>query len=85
MSALTRPPLGHLSVGIARLSSVRAWPRPAGAHHVAGRLGRVRVHPVLVGGGHPFFPPHRRRTDLELIGNRVFGSGVVLSRYRVKR
>ncbi|WP_434994731.1 dihydrofolate reductase family protein [Arthrobacter sp. Ld5] len=46
---------------------------------------RVRVHPVLVGGGRPFFPPHRRRTGLELIGSRVFGSGVVISRYRVKR
>ncbi|MHA7279757.1 dihydrofolate reductase family protein [Arthrobacter sp. MDT2-2] len=46
---------------------------------------RVRVHPVLVGGGRPFFPRHQRRTDLELVGSRVFGSGVVISRYRVRR
>ncbi|WP_043442194.1 dihydrofolate reductase family protein [Arthrobacter sp. L77] len=46
---------------------------------------QVRVHPVLVGGGRPFFPPHHRRTDLELVGSRVFRSGVVISRYRVKR
>ncbi|MBG6225424.1 dihydrofolate reductase [Arthrobacter sp. CAN_A2] len=46
---------------------------------------QVRVHPVLVGGGRPFFPPHHRRTDLELVGSRVFGTGVVISRYRVKR
>ncbi|MHA7240402.1 dihydrofolate reductase family protein [Arthrobacter sp. TMS1-12-1] len=46
---------------------------------------QVRVHPVLVGGGHAFFPPHRHRVALELVGSRVFGSGVVVSRYRVKR
>jgi dihydrofolate reductase len=46
---------------------------------------RVRVYPVLVGGGIPFFPRHERRVDLELVENRTFSSGVVYLRYRVAR
>jgi dihydrofolate reductase len=46
---------------------------------------RVRVYPVLVGGGVPFFPRREDRADLELAGTRTFGSGVVLLRYRVRR
>ncbi|MEZ7007828.1 dihydrofolate reductase family protein [Streptomyces sp. AD55] len=46
---------------------------------------RVRVHPVLVGGGTPFFPHRERHVDLELVDHRVFGSGVASLRYRVKR
>jgi len=44
---------------------------------------RPRVYPVLVGGGIPYFPRHERRTDLELVDTRTFGSGVVYLRYRV--
>lgn len=44
---------------------------------------RMRIHPVLVGGGTPYFPHHERRSDLELLESRMFGSGVVLLRYRV--
>ncbi|MDN0200387.1 dihydrofolate reductase family protein [Streptomyces sp. S.PNR 29] len=46
---------------------------------------RVRVHPVLVGGGIPFFPRHERRVDLELVETRTFRSRVVYLRYRVAR
>jgi dihydrofolate reductase len=46
---------------------------------------RPRVHPVLVGGGIPFFPRCERRVDLELVENRTFGSGVACLRYRVAR
>ena len=46
---------------------------------------RVRVYPVLVGGGIPFFPRRERRTDLELLETRTFSSGVVYLRYRVAR
>ncbi|MFK4108007.1 dihydrofolate reductase family protein [Streptomyces sp. NPDC002176] len=46
---------------------------------------RVRVHPVLVGGGIPFFPQHERRVDLELVETRAFSSGVRYLRYRVAR
>jgi dihydrofolate reductase len=46
---------------------------------------RLRVHPVLVGGGIPFFPRREHRVDLELVETRSFGSGVVYLRYRVAR
>ena len=46
---------------------------------------RVRVHPVLVGGGIPFFPQRERRVDLELVETRPLGSGVVYLRHRVAR
>ena len=46
---------------------------------------RLRVHPVLVGGGIPFFPRRERRVDLELVETRTFTSGVVYLRYRVTR
>nr|AGZ94040.1 dihydrofolate reductase [Streptomyces sp. MMG1612] len=46
---------------------------------------RTRVHPVLVGGGIPFFPQRERRVDLELVETRTFSSGVVHLRHRVAR
>jgi dihydrofolate reductase len=46
---------------------------------------RARVHPVLVGGGVPFFPQRERRVDLELVETRTFTSGVVYLRHRVAR
>ncbi|WLQ68570.1 MULTISPECIES: dihydrofolate reductase family protein [Streptomyces] len=46
---------------------------------------RVMVHPVLVGGGIPFFPQRERRVDLELVETRTFNSRVVHLRYRVAR
>jgi len=44
---------------------------------------RARVHPVLVGGGVPFFPRCERRVDLELVESRTFSSGVLYLRYRM--
>jgi hypothetical protein len=38
---------------------------------------RVRVYPVLVGGGTSFFPRAERRVGLELADSRTFLSGVV--------
>ncbi|NYJ08928.1 dihydrofolate reductase family protein [Petropleomorpha daqingensis] len=46
---------------------------------------RVRVYPVLVGGGIPFFPRQERRVDLELLETRTFGSGVAFLHHRVLR
>jgi dihydrofolate reductase len=46
---------------------------------------RVRVYPVLVGGGIPYFAHHERRADLELVESRTFSSRVVYLRYRVAR
>jgi dihydrofolate reductase len=45
---------------------------------------RLMVHPVLVGGGIPFFPRAERRVDLALVETRTFASGVVHMRYRVR-
>jgi dihydrofolate reductase len=46
---------------------------------------RAMVHPVLVGGGIPFFPHREHRVDLELVETRTFGAKVVFLRYRVAR
>ncbi|MFD7814005.1 dihydrofolate reductase family protein [Streptomyces sp. NPDC059785] len=46
---------------------------------------RVRVYPVLVGGGIPFFPRHERRVDLELVETRTFSSKIVHLCYRMAR
>lgn len=46
---------------------------------------RLRVHPVLVGGGTPFFPRADRREDLALVDTRTFASGVVHLHYTVTR
>ena len=46
---------------------------------------RVRVYPVLVGGGIPYFPQRERRVDLDLVESRTFSSGVVSLRHRVVR
>ncbi len=46
---------------------------------------RVRIYPVLLGGGIPFFARNERKVDLELLETRVFGSGVVYLRHRVVR
>ncbi|HEX6342529.1 dihydrofolate reductase family protein [Umezawaea sp.] len=46
---------------------------------------RARVHPVLIGGGTPYFAPHGRKVDLELVETRTFASGVVHLRHRVVR
>jgi hypothetical protein len=35
-------------------------------------LSRARVHPVLVGGGIPFFPQRERKVDFELVESRTF-------------
>ncbi len=46
---------------------------------------RVRVYPVLVGGGIPFFSQRERQVDLELVETRSYSSRVVYLRYRVAR
>jgi dihydrofolate reductase len=46
---------------------------------------QAMVHPVLVGGGIPFFPQRERRVDLELVETRTYNSKFVYLRYRVAR
>jgi dihydrofolate reductase len=44
---------------------------------------RLFVSPVVLGGGTPYFPPPWRRSDLELVETREFGSRVVYMRYEL--
>lgn len=46
---------------------------------------RIRILPVLVGGGLSFFPHREARVNLELVESRTLASGVVYLRYRVTR
>ena len=46
---------------------------------------QLRIYPVLVGGGTPYFPQRERRVNLELVETRTFRSRVVYVRYRVVR
>lgn len=41
----------------------------------------VLVHPVVLGRGHPLFPPSDTREPLRLLETRQFSGGVVLLRY----
>lgn len=46
---------------------------------------RLRIHPVLVGGGTPFFSRNDREVALDLVDTRTFACGVVHTRHRVVR
>jgi dihydrofolate reductase len=72
------PGEGDIAIGGATLAAEAA---------AAGLIDEYRavVHPVLVGGGIPFFPRSERRVNLELVETRTFGSGVVHLRHRVAR
>jgi dihydrofolate reductase len=43
------------------------------------------VIPVLLGGGIPLLPPPAERSALALTGQKVYGSGIVLLEYAVRR
>lgn len=43
---------------------------------------RMRIYPVLAGGGTPYFPPLDARQDLELVEERTFSEGVIYACYR---
>ncbi len=45
----------------------------------------VVTHPVLVGGGTPFFTALEGWVDLSLVETRTFPGGVVLTRYETRR
>ena len=52
----------------------------------AGVVDQVgaNVHPVILGGGIPLFPPMRRQVDLELVENRPLAGGCAYLLYRVR-
>ncbi len=72
------PGEGDIAIGGATLAAEAA---------AAGLIDeyRIRVYPVLVGGGIPYFPRRERHVDLELVETRTFSSKVVYLRYRVAR
>ncbi len=43
------------------------------------------THPVLVGGGTPFFTALENWVDLSLVETRTFPDGVLLTRYETRR
>jgi dihydrofolate reductase len=45
----------------------------------------IVTHPVLVGGGTPFFAPLDNWVNLSLVETRTFPDGVVLTRYETRR
>lgn len=45
----------------------------------------IVTHPVLVGGGTPFFATLDDRVNLTLVETRTFPNGVLLTRYETKR
>lgn len=65
---------GELVVGGAQLAA-------AFAEHDLVDEYRLLVHPVVLGRGHPLFPPSASPTGLRLLGTRTFGNGVVLLHY----
>ncbi|NLU71334.1 dihydrofolate reductase [Streptomyces sp. HNM0575] len=71
---LKRGPGGDMSIGGSVLAE--AFRR----HDLIDEY-RVYVHPVILGGGRPFFEPSDARTPLALAGTRTFGNGVVLLHY----
>ena len=46
---------------------------------------QVVTHPVLVGGGTPFFSELDTWVSLRLVGTRTFPDGVTLSHYEARR
>nr|WP_275889540.1 dihydrofolate reductase family protein [Nakamurella flavida] len=74
---------------IARLKAEDGGPMDvagAGLAATAMRAGLIDeyvtvTHPVLVGGGTPFFATLDDRVDLDLVETRTFPGGVVLHRY----
>lgn len=69
---------GQMSIGGATL---------AGAAMRAGLIDDyvLVTHPVLVGGGTPFFTALGSRVNLDLVETRTFPGGVILARYRARR
>jgi dihydrofolate reductase len=74
----TEPGEGDIAIGGATLAAEASALRLIDEY-------RVRVCPLLVGGGVPFFPRYEHRVDLALVETRTFDSGVVYLRYRVTR
>ena len=72
------PGVGDIAIGGATLAAEAAALDLIDEYH-------VRVYPLLVGGGIPYFAHGERRVDLELVETRTLSSNVIYVRYRVVR
>ena len=84
---------GDAVTEIARLKAEDGGPMEVGGATLAAAAMRaglideytIVTHPVLVGGGAPFFPALESRVPLSLVETRTFPDGVLLTRYRTRR
>ena len=84
---------GDAVAEITRLKAEDGGPMRVGGATLAGAAMRaglvdeyeVVTHPVLVGGGAPFFAALGSRVDLTLVETRAFPGGVVMTRYEARR
>jgi len=89
----TRLVTGDAIAEITRLKGEEGEPLRVGGATLAGSAMRaglvdeitVVTHPVLVGGGAPFFPALDAQASLDLLETRTFPGGVTMSRYQVRR
>ncbi len=84
---------GDAVAEITRLKAEDGAPMEIGGAAIAGAAMRaglideyqVVTHPVLVGGGTPFFSALDTWVNLRLVETRTFPDGVILSRYEPRR
>ncbi|MFF0945598.1 dihydrofolate reductase family protein [Kocuria sp. CPCC 205300] len=89
----TRLATGDAVAEITRLKAEDGEPMRAGGATLAGAAVRaglidectIVTHPVLVGGGTPFFAALDSWVNLNLVETRTFPGGVVLTRYGTRR
>jgi dihydrofolate reductase len=89
----TRLVTGDAISEITRLKAEGGEPMRVGGASLAGAAMReglvdeytIVTHPVLVGGGTPFFTALDGRVNLNLMETRTFPDGVVLTRYQTTR
>ncbi|MFJ8816774.1 dihydrofolate reductase family protein [Amycolatopsis thermoflava] len=88
----TRLVTGDAVTEITRLKAADAGPMDVGGATLAGAAMRAGLideyvlvtHPVLVGGGTPFFAALDSWVNLRLVETRTFPGGVVLTRYETR-
>ena len=84
---------GDAVTEISRLKAEDGGPMDIGGATLAAAAMRaglvdeyvIVTHPVLVGGGTPFFPALDTWVNLSLVETRTFPDGVVLTRYETRR
>ena len=89
----TRLVTGDAVTEITRLKTEDGGPMDIGGATLAAAAMRaglideyvIVTHPVLLGGGTPFFTALDHWVNLDLVETRTFPDGVVLTRYETRR